>query len=221
MHAGGRPARRNRRPCTAAGQAVPAGASGEGLSRTTRDKAHVAPPAGGGYGGHDLDMWCHLPRLISSLAEGRTETPQTRQMLAPTGPASGRIAMGKGHHMSKPWRTQTRSKKPRRRFWGVTFGRVAGRRASFSGGCCISDNSRTPTGLTNDDVTTTTRNAKHASYAPARPVPRVRRVCDGHGGAVVLVVGRVAFVSCATPRGTGTNLNGSDAAAWWFVCRYW
>ena len=49
MHAGGRPARRNRRPRTAAGQAVPAGASGEGLSRTTRDYTHVAPPAGGGY----------------------------------------------------------------------------------------------------------------------------------------------------------------------------
>ena len=49
VHTGGRPARKNRRPCTAAGQAMPAGASREGLSRTTRDKAHVAPPARGGY----------------------------------------------------------------------------------------------------------------------------------------------------------------------------
>ena len=65
---------------------------------------------------------------------------------------------------------------------------------------------------TND---TTSRNTKPASYAPARPVPRVRLVCDGHGGAVILAVGHVAFafVSCATPRGAGTNLNDSDAAA--------
>ena len=77
-----------------------------------------------------------------------------------------------------------------------------------------------PTGLADDDATTTTRNTKPASYAPARPVPRVRLVYDGHGGAVILAVGRVAFVSCATPRGAGTNLNDSDAAAWWFVCLY-
>ena len=51
MHAGGGPAaRRNRRrPRTAAGQAIPAGASREGLSRTTRDKTTRAPPARGGY----------------------------------------------------------------------------------------------------------------------------------------------------------------------------
>jgi len=42
-------------------------------------------------------------RLINSLAEGRTETPQTRKMPAPTGPGGGRIAMKKGH--------QARSKK--------------------------------------------------------------------------------------------------------------
>ena len=70
-----------------------------------------------------------------------------------------------------------------------------------------------PTGLADDDATTTTRNTKPASYAPARPVPRVRFVCDEHGGAVILAVGHVAFVSCATPRGAGTNLNDSDAAA--------
>ena len=76
--------------------------------------------------------------LISSLAECRTETPQTRKMPAPTGPGGGRIAMKKSH--------QTRSKKPRRRTLQITTGRVAGRRASFSGGCCISGNSRTPHG---------------------------------------------------------------------------
>ena len=62
----------------------------------------------------------------------------------------------------------------------------------------------------NDD---TIRNTKPASYAPARPVPHVRFVCDEHGGAVILDVGHVAFVSCAKPRGAGTNLNDSDAAA--------
>ena len=77
-----------------------------------------------------------------------------------------------------------------------------------------------PTGLADDDATTTTRNTKPASYAPARPVPRVRLVCGYHGGAVILAVGHVAFMSCATPRGAGTNLNDSDAAAWWFVCLY-
>ena len=126
-------------------------------------------------------------------------------MLAPAGPASGRIAMRKGH--------QARSKSPDAellgsplvalregalRFWVVAVFRV------------IPEH---PTGLTDDDATTTTRDTKPASYALARSVPRVRRVCDGHGGAVVLAVGRVAFVSCATPRGAGTNLNGSDAAA--------
>ena len=33
------------------------------------------------------------------------------------------------------------------------------------------------------------------------------------GPYVVLVVGHVAFVSCVAPRGAGTNLNDSDAAA--------
>ena len=71
-----------------------------------------------------------------------------------------------------------------------------------------------PKRTTNDDATTTTRNTKPASYVPARPVPRVHLVCDGHGGAVILAVGHVAFVSCATPRGAaGTTLNDSDAAA--------
>ena len=35
----------------------------------------------------------------------------------------------------------------------------------------------------------------------------------GMGGGVVLVAGRVAFVSCVAPRGTETKSNGSDAAA--------
>ena len=48
--------------------------------------------------------------------------------------------------------------------------------------------------------------------AIACPVPRVRRVDEGHGGAVVLVAGRVAFVLWATPRDARTNLNDSDAA---------
>ena len=60
-----------------------------------------------------------------------------------------------------------------------------------------------PTGLADDDATTTTRTTKPASYAHARPVPRVRIVCDGHGGGVLLAVGRVVFVSCAAPRGAG------------------
>ena len=77
--------------------------------------------------------------MINSLAEGRTETPQTRKTLAPTGgPASGRIAVKKGH--------QARYKKPRRRTFQIIIGRVAGRRASFMGGCCISGNFRTPHG---------------------------------------------------------------------------
>ena len=36
----------------------------------------------------------------------------------------------------------------------------------------------------------------------------------------LITVGRVAFVWCATPRDARTNLNDSDAAAWWFVCLY-
>ena len=119
-------------------------------------------------------------------------------------------------HMIK----HVQKKNPRSRTFRITFGRDAGRRASFKVGCCISGIPERSTGLTDDDATTTTRDTKPASYALAPSVPRVRRVCDGHGGAVVLAVGRVAFVSCATPRGAGTSLNGSNAAAWWFVCRY-
>jgi len=47
-----------------------------------------------------------------------------------------------------------------------------------------------------------------------------RAVGMADGGAVVLVVGRVAFVSCIAPRGAGADVNDSDAAAWWFVRRY-
>ena len=70
-----------------------------------------------------------------------------------------------------------------------------------------------PRRTTDDDTTTTTRDSKTPSCAIARPVPRARRVREGHGGAVVLVAGRVALASCVTPRGAGANLNASDAAA--------
>ena len=49
---------------------------------------------------------------------------------------------------------------------------------------CLSPLCRRPKHTTNDDATTPTRNTKPASYATARPVPRVCRVGDGHGGAV-------------------------------------
>ena len=70
-----------------------------------------------------------------------------------------------------------------------------------------------PRRTTDDDATTPTRDSKTASRAIARPVPRAHRVGEGHGGAVVLVAGRVALASCVTPRGAGANLNASDAAA--------
>ena len=69
-----------------------------------------------------------------------------------------------------------------------------------------------PKRTTDHDPTTPTRDSKIASRAIARPVPRVRHVDEGHGGAVVLVAGRVAFVLWATPRDARTNLNDSDAA---------
>ena len=137
-------------------------------------------PGGRGQGSRKMDGI--VGRLINSLAEGRTETPQTRKMPAPTGPGGGRIAIKKGH--------QTRSKKPGRRTLQITTGRVAGRRASFSGGCCISGNSRTPHGPKYE-----ARLVRPRAPRPAR-APCVRWP---HGGAVILAVGRVAFVSCATP----------------------
>ena len=70
-----------------------------------------------------------------------------------------------------------------------------------------------PKRTTDDDATTTTRTKYSASHATARGCPPTQRVGGGYGGAVVLVVGRVAFVSCVAPRGAGTSLNGSDAAA--------
>ena len=59
-----------------------------------------------------------------------------------------------------------------------------------------------PTGLTDDDATTTTRNTKLASYASARPpVPRVRHVFDWHGGAGWSSPSPwVASRSCCVPR---------------------
>ena len=115
--------------------------------------------------------------VIGSLAQGRTETPQTRKMLAPTGPARGRIAIKKGH--------QTRSKKPRYRTCWIAFGRVAGRRASFLGGCCISGNSRTPHGphrrrRDDDDPRYKARLVRPRASRPAR-APCVQWVWRGRG----------------------------------------
>ena len=70
-----------------------------------------------------------------------------------------------------------------------------------------------PKRTTDDDATTTTRKKYSASHATARVGPPAQRVGGGFGGDLVLVVGRVAFVSCVAPRGAGTNLNDSDAAA--------
>ena len=71
-----------------------------------------------------------------------------------------------------------------------------------------------PKRTTDETTTTTTRKKYSASHATARVGPPAQRVGGEHGGAVVLlVVGHVAFVSCVAPRGAGTNLNDSDAAA--------
>ena len=59
--------------------------------RKIGDVLSVIGPIGNGFKMTDKK----IPLLISSLAEGRTETPQTRKMPAPTGPGGGRIAMGK------------------------------------------------------------------------------------------------------------------------------
>ena len=61
------PASENRRPYTTAGQAAPGGPSGEGSAATTRENAHVAPPAGGGY-----DAACSLVERASGKKEGKT-----------------------------------------------------------------------------------------------------------------------------------------------------
>ena len=145
--------------------------------------------------------------MVSSLADGRAKNTPNKKMLAPTGPASGRIAMKKKATKHVP-------KSPDAELFGgsplVALREGALRFRVVAVFRVISEH---PTGLTDDNATTTTRNTKPASSASARPVPRVRRVCGGHGGAVVLAVGRVAFVSCATRRGAGTTLNDSDAAA--------
>ena len=70
-----------------------------------------------------------------------------------------------------------------------------------------------PKRTTDETTTTTTRKKYSASHATARVGPPAQRVGGGHGGAVVLVVGHVAFVSCVAPRGAGANLNDSAAAA--------
>ena len=115
--------------------------------------------------------------MINSLSKGRIETPKTRKMLAPARPASGRIAMRKGH--------QTRSKKPRCRTSRITFGRVAGRRASFLVGCCISGNSRTLHGphrrrRDDDDPRYEARLVRARAFRPVR-APCVRWAWQGRG----------------------------------------
>ena len=61
------PASENCGPYTTAGQAAPGGPSGEGSSRTTREKATRAPPAGGGY-----DAARSLVERASGKKEGKT-----------------------------------------------------------------------------------------------------------------------------------------------------
>ena len=136
-------------------------------------------------------------------------------MLAPAGPAFGPIDTHEGH--------QARSEKRGSRSFQIilylgakkncapdfrlvgTFGVVPER----------------PKRTTDETTTTTTRKKYSASHTTSRVGPPAQRVGGGHGGAVVLLVVRhVLFVSCVAPRGAGTNLNDSDAAAWWFVCRY-
>ena len=75
MHTGGRPARKNRRPRNAAGQAIPAGASREGLSRRTT-RAYKGQGAARGStcrGGWLLDAaWSLIER---AHGVGREPTP--------------------------------------------------------------------------------------------------------------------------------------------------
>ena len=116
-------------------------------------------------------------------------------MPALAGPASGRFAMENGH--------QTRSYMARSRPSRITIGRDAGRPASFSGGCGISGSSGT----------TQTHHRRRRDDDDPNKIFRLARdrACwcwpagaanmgGGHGGAVVLVVGRVTFVSCIVCR---------------------
>ena len=92
------------------------------------------------------------------------------------GPASGQIVVKKGH--------QARSKKPTQaeRFRSLLVA-LGGGVLRFRVVAAFRVVPEHPAGLADDDATTTTRTTKPASYAPARPVPRVRLVCDGHGAS--------------------------------------
>ena len=125
-------------------------------------------------------------KLLSAQPKVVLEHPRNKKMLAPTGPASGRIAV------KRPPRTFQKSQTPNfldhywsrcgvARFFVLRFRVVAVFRV-------IPEH---PTGLADDDATTTTRNTKPASYAPT--------------ALMILAVGHVAFVSCATPRGAGRD----------------
>ena len=94
--------------------------------------------------------------MVNSLAEDRTETPQTRKMPAPTGPGGGRIAMKKDYHtkhvLKSPDAELCRSLLVALRGGALRFRVVAVFRV-------IPEH---PTGLADDDATTTTRNTKPA-----------------------------------------------------------
>ena len=133
-------------------------------------------------------------------------------MLALAGPASGRIATENGH--------QARFKCPDPGLLGSPSVAMREGPLRFRVVAALQVVPVLPKLTTDDDATTTTRKIYSASHSTARVGPPAQRVGGGHGGAVVLVAGRVALASCVAPRGAGTNLNGSDAAAWWFVFRY-
>ena len=127
-------------------------------------------------------------------------------MLAPAGPAFGPTDTHEGH--------QARSEKRGSRSFQIIFylgarGRVPDFRLVGPFGVVPERPERT----TDEDATTTTRKKYSASHATGRVGPPAQRLGGGHGGAVVLVVGRVAFISCVAPRGAGIKLNDSDAAA--------
>ena len=115
-------------------------------------------------------------------------------MLAPAGPAFGPIDTHEGHQarslkrgnrvLSRSYFTSARERVPDFRLVGA-FGVVPKR----------------PKRTTDDTTTTMIRKYSSASHAIARVGPLAQRVGGGHGGAVVLVVGRVAFVSCVAPSG--------------------
>ena len=83
----------------------------------------------------------------------------------------------------------------------------------------VEDPNTRPTSA-DDTTTTTTRDTKPGSFAIAHPVPRVKRVGSGHGGAVVLVSCARSFVWCVTPRGARAFKRQAAAAAWWDVAWY-